>query len=236
MTSIAVLSDVHANWFALEKIINTQEFLECDLFLFCGDAVGYYFQAERVITYLKNKIDHGVKGNHDEYLQRFLENKTADINRYTQKYGSGLNRAIETISESNFQWLIDLPQEIELKIESRSIYVSHSAPTKKNCYIYKDSPHELIRQIYNLNYECVIFGHSHYQFCLSKDKQLIVNPGSVGQPRDKGGYADWAILKVDKDGINVQLRKTTYDVSSLIKDAKLYDPENKYLTEVLLRK
>jgi predicted MPP superfamily phosphohydrolase len=56
MIKVAVLSDVHANWYALKSVISQSEFQNCDLIIFGGDAVGYYYQPEKVINYLRKKL------------------------------------------------------------------------------------------------------------------------------------------------------------------------------------
>ena len=236
MTRLAVLSDIHANWYALECVINTQKFKNCDKILFCGDAIGYYYQAKKTISYLKNNIDFGIKGNHDEILNSFMENSGSVIDDYTKKYGSGLKRAVKNISPDDYRWLINLPETLEITIENKTIFISHGSPLEKNGYIYPDSPGEVIESIFSLNYNCVIFGHSHYQFFFNKNNQKIINPGSVGQPRDKGGYAGWAILDINNDNIDVSLQRTKYDTTGLLSDVKLFDSHNEYLSEVLLRK
>jgi len=236
MKRIAVLSDIHANWYALEKVIHTKEYKNCDIFIFGGDAVGYYYNVGEIINYLKTNIDYGIKGNHDEILISFLENSKSVIDDYTNRYGSGLKRAVENISSDDYRWLINLPKTLEITIEDKTIFVCHGSPLENNGYIYPDTSDEIIESIFSLNYDCVIFGHSHYQFVFNKNNQIIVNAGSVGQPRDRGGYAGWVILNVNFDSIDVQFQKTRYDVSKLLKDIGLFDPNNVYLSRVLLRK
>ncbi len=233
MVKIAVLSDIHANWYSLECIINTREFKSCDKLIFCGDVVGYYYQAEQVINYLKANIDYGVKGNHDEKFQLFMEdNRTIKCN-YTNRYGNGLKQTMDAVSNNNYKWVINLPETIEIIIEDKTIFICHGSPLKKNGYIYPDTSDEIIELIFGLNYDCVIMGHSHYQYVFKKNNQLVFNPGAVGQARDRGGYAGWAILNVNTDSVEVQLQKTKYDVSRLLIDVKRFDPNNEYLYRVL---
>lgn len=236
MVLLAVLSDIHANWYALDGIISTAEFQKCDQILFCGDAVGYYYQAEQVLNFLEKNIAYGVMGNHDEFFQLFRGYHGIGIDAYTSKYGTGLIRSLKTVSEKNCKWLADLPESLDVKIENKIICISHGSPMQRNGYIYKDSPVELIEPIFKLHYDCVVLGHSHHPFVFQRGKKLIVNPGSVGQPRDKGGYAGWATLEVTRESICVNMHKTMYDVNPLINDVKLNDPNNSYLTSVLIRK
>jgi predicted phosphodiesterase len=61
----------------------------------------------------------------------------------------------------------------------------------------------------------------------------IVNPGSVGQSRMKGGIANWAIINTNNK--TVELKSTKYKVDDLILEVKKRDPQNPYLVNILLR-
>jgi predicted phosphodiesterase len=236
MIKIAVLSDVHSNWYALNSVISQSEFQNCDLIIFGGDAVGYYYQPEKVINYLRKKSDFAIKGNHDEMLQASFENDKKIAKDYKRKYGSGLSIAIKTISQTNYEWLAGLPETLDLVINNCLIKINHGSPLRKNGYFYPDSPVNKRTAIFNLGYDCVLIGHSHYQFIFKKHNQLIVNPGSVGQSRDRGGYAGWAIMEIGAKRIEATLKQTKYDIFPLLKDVKHYNPENRFLSEVLFRK
>ena len=81
----------------------------------------------------------------------------------------------------------------------------------------------------------MILGHTHYPFIKkAEDGRMIINPGSVGQPRDKNSSASWAI--VDFMTGAVDLRRTRFKSQELIKEIEKRDPSLPYLKDVLVRK
>jgi predicted phosphodiesterase len=79
----------------------------------------------------------------------------------------------------------------------------------------------------------VFIGHSHYPFIYKSSNTLLVNIGSVGQLRSKGGDASWGILNTENG--TVELKITRYDVRPLLEEVKLIDPDITYLSEILKR-
>ena len=232
MVKLAVLSDIHANWYALESVITSEKFIGCEYCLFCGDAIGYYYQVDQVIDYLRLNVKYAVIGNHGRL---FLKNSNKLRESYKEKYGSGLEKALN-ISDTNYEWLVNLPKFLNMNINGKTIYLTHGSPLLGNGYVYPDSKNETIEAIFDLNFNIILFGHSHYQFVFQKNNQIIVNPGAVGQPRDKGGYAGWAIMDIQEKIVNVEFQRNEYDVSKLLNDVNSIDPNNEYLSNILVRK
>jgi predicted phosphodiesterase len=79
----------------------------------------------------------------------------------------------------------------------------------------------------------ILLGHTHHQVVKNYQEKLIINPGSVGQPRDRSGEACFAILDMTS-GI-VQQRRVPFDPRRVIEDAREHDPNFPYLVEVLIR-
>ena len=82
-------------------------------------------------------------------------------------------------------------------------------------------------------FDLVVMGHTHYPLVKKQGGTLLVNPGSVGQPRNRRPGAAWAIF--DTADRTVQLRSESYDSSDLVRECRLRHPELPYLSEVLLR-
>ena len=76
-------------------------------------------------------------------------------------------------------------------------------------------------------------GHTHYPMSREIDSTLLVNPGSVGQPRNKRPGAAWAILDTEKK--DVTFRNENYNIQSVVNEAVRRQPNLPYLAEVLVR-
>ena len=82
--------------------------------------------------------------------------------------------------------------------------------------------------------DIILMGHTHYSFTKVHGDKMIINPGSVGQARDRSGAACFAVL--DLEARLVQHNRVPFDSQKLIEDAKQHDPDVPYLVEVLTRK
>jgi predicted phosphodiesterase len=81
--------------------------------------------------------------------------------------------------------------------------------------------------------DVVLLGHTHYQLDRWWGGKRVVNPGSVGQSRDRGGDACFAEFNIGAG--EVVLRRVAYDPIEVITDARVHDPHLPYLTAVLTR-
>jgi predicted phosphodiesterase len=79
----------------------------------------------------------------------------------------------------------------------------------------------------------IVLGHSHYPMSHRIGKTLVVNPGSVGQPRNGEPGAHWAIFDTASNCLDFYSEE--YDYSALINECKQRNPELPYLVDVLKR-
>ena len=112
---IGIISDVHGNYPALERVISELYKLECDSIICLGDISGYYSMINECIDMIRNENIYCIKGNHDSYL--LGESRCSRSN--------SVNRCIEyqkkIITEDNYKWLTSLPVELKTK----KIYALH---------------------------------------------------------------------------------------------------------------
>jgi diadenosine tetraphosphatase ApaH/serine/threonine PP2A family protein phosphatase len=101
-------------------------------------------------------------------------------------------------------WLDDLPRECV--IDGRFLLV-HDHPRVRDRYVY---PQEFSAIAESVDYDAVILGHTHVQGAETADGTLVVNPGSIGQPRDRDPRAAFAVL--DTETVEVDLHRVEYDV------------------------
>ena len=211
---IAILSDIHANWQGLEAVL--EDCPSVDQTLCLGDVVGYGGDPTRC-------VDEGVRrgfktkiGNHDRactdpaILEWFNED-AATVVRWT----------VDVIEEERLAWLRDLP-ESETK---EKVLLVHASP-RDHIYEYVLDTAVAFANLELLKKRVCFHGHTHVPgiFGLS-DGQVthdyrvdtfrlagpaLVNPGSVGQPRDGMLMASYGIWNVD-DG-TFEFRRVPYDI------------------------
>jgi predicted phosphodiesterase len=154
---------------------------------------------------------------------------------YLQKYGIALEQAAnELLTKNQIAYLIRLPCRKELFIAGRHILLCHGSPWDRDEYVYPDASDEVLVRCAEGDFDVVVMGHTHYPLIKQYGSTLILNPGSVGQPRNNQSAASWALL--DLNALTVQLRHVTYDIVSVIAEAHRNDPKVPYLAEVLERR
>lgn len=231
---LGLLGDIHANHLALSAVLSaaTRQGVEC--LLITGDIVGYYFFPREVLTFLEPWSKFMVRGNHEDMLHRSMTD-VGELASITLRYGSGIQLALDQLSEKECEKLTELPHPLALTLGGRNILLCHGAPTDINKYIYPNSDLTAIKNHVTESTDLVVLGHTHYPMLRQlSDTTRLVNPGSVGQPRNGCTGACWA--SYDTENNKVTLHCEDYDHSQVQNEARIRHPELPYLAEVLSRK
>jgi predicted phosphodiesterase len=220
-----ILSDIHANWEALRAVLASAGSLY-DRIVCCGDLVGYGADPDAVVEWVRANVGSVVRGNHDkacaglEDLEWF--NPVARL--------SALWTQAATQPE-NIQFLRDLAQGPE---RVNGFQILHGSPLDEDEYVVSEQDVAQVAPYLDCNVS--FFGHTHLQgafLChrngvkrlitavqatgpeileLENDVNYLINPGSVGQPRDGDRRAAYAIY--DTAARQVSLCRAEYDVVS----------------------
>jgi len=223
---VALLADIHGNIYALKKVIDEIIKKSPDFCIFVGDLCGYYYYTENCIEEL-NRIPNliSVRGNHDQmFLDLYNDNNLLD--ELISKFGKAYEILLSSISEESLNYLNSMPNSWQ----NEYISVFHGSPRNiLNEYIYPNSPIEFIGSI---DTPFVILGHTHYPMVRNIDNVIVINPGSVGQPRDYN-KASYSILNTNSQIIHNF--RVEYPIQKLINDIKRIESNNNYLIKVLKR-
>jgi putative phosphoesterase len=225
---IGVLSDIHGNIYALEKVLKEAKVLNVEGLFILGDMIGYYYHPKKVLEMLDEWTCLMIKGNHEEMLDR--SEQVEEITRY---YGSGFKMALEQLDQEQIEFLKMLPTRLDVTREGIQLLLAHGSPWNNNRYIYPDAPSAILDRCTEVDADCVLLGHTHHSFVYSNNGTQVINVGSVGQNRVKGGQAEWAVI--DTCNRCVQIRSTKYDINNLLQEVRETDPGLKRLEEFLVR-
>lgn len=229
---LGLIGDVHGNAAALHVVLSSAATHNVEKLLITGDLVGYYFQPLQVLEQLAPWEKAIVRGNHEEMLCSSRNDPDYRL-AVEAKYGSGVSVALEQLSAQQLDDACGLPHPLSLEIDGVRILLSHGAPWNIDQYIYPDSPADLLERCVPDDVDLVVTGHTHYPMVKKIGSTLLVNPGSVGQPRNRRPGAAWAIFDtVDR---TVELRSESYDSAELVRECRARHPELPYLSEILLR-
>jgi len=229
---IGILSDIHGNHHALLEVLKEAKKEKIQKLLVLGDVVGYYYHPEEVLSLLSEWDFELIRGNHEDILTNLIQNPSTS-EEIRKKYGSGHRHALEKLSKDQLELLRGLPETKAVQLDGISILMSHGSPWSSDLYLYPDTREEVLSKFDLYDYDFILVGHSHYAFCIKRRKCLVVNPGSVGQSRQKGGKAYWAVLNTSNRV--VEFRITDFSVTDLVADVLKYDDDVEYNHSVLKR-
>lgn len=228
---IAVLSDVHGNIFALEAVLKKIAELEVERIIFLGDFTGYYYHPKEAFDMLNELGTTMILGNHEHMLFDCADG-ILDAKELRKKYGSGHILALQQFTPLEIDYLRKLPDFHQETINDISIGCYHGSPFDPSFYLYPDSSTEILSKC-DIGFDYVFVGHSHHPFIAPLDKGTLVNVGSVGQSRIKGGIASWCLFDTNRG--ELELQSTCYDTQFLLDLVDHYDSDIDYLSEILKR-
>lgn len=198
---IGVVADIHGNLPALEAVLSDMPPVEKRICL--GDIVGYNPFPAECVAVVQDAFEFVIQGNHDREVknaERYSSNHQAE---------AGLEYAEKELEDDQIEYLLTLPTEVEVE----ELLAVHSHPVHRDEYVFpRDFP---TMRPYLDDYGGILLGHTHIQHKAVIDDRLILNPGSVGQPRD-GTHAAYAV--VDTDSMDGELHSTEYDVEKTIQE------------------
>lgn len=229
---IALLADIHGNASALERALDAVSAQNPDKIAVLGDMIGYYYDASVIVDLVRSHADIVVRGNHERMYADIISGLD-DGGTYRSRYGQSLDIAAHTLSDDQNEWILTLPDRATIELCGQSIEFSHEVPTANKGYLYPDANERAINAAVPQSADVFCFGHTHYPFSVVHGRCLLINPGSIGQARDVGGLAQWAILHVETRA--VEIKHTPYNTAPVYEAARQYDPDIPYLQEVLRR-
>jgi len=218
---IAVLSDVHGNLPALEAVLEALK--PYDAVYQLGDVVGYGPQPDEVVARLAAEKAIGVRGNHDSAAIGELE-----TDAFNDEARAAVEWTAERIRPETRQWLSALP----LRSIDEPFTLVHGSPRDPTWeYVYSAAIARANLSAFQTDH-CLV-GHTHIPLVFRERRsgsvesvitnaettmaldgaRLIINPGSVGQPRDGDPRASAILL--DTEARSLEWRRVEYPIAQV---------------------
>jgi predicted phosphodiesterase len=221
-----ILSDLHANAEALAAVLARVRGRSYDAVVVLGDFVGYGADPNDVIERVRHlrRRKVMVRGNHDRVAAGLDSGGS-----FNPVALSAARWTAEALTDENRRFLQELPMG-PVEIDERFV-ICHGSPLDEDAYIFSDS--DAAWNFRSIGLDLCFFGHSHVPsvFTLEPDqirvdvvrgprrrlkldsgKRYLINPGSVGQPRDRNIAAAFALY--DANRREVVFERVSYDVAS----------------------
>jgi predicted phosphodiesterase len=222
-----VISDIHSNLEALEAVLSAAASQTYGAVLVLGDLVGYGADPNAVVDRVRSlRPVASVRGNHDKVAAGL-----DDAEDFNQMARTAARWTRNTLTESSREYLRQLP--VGPVIVDGDIEICHGSPLDEDLYVVADV--DATRSIAAAHRALCLFGHTHVALCAKLDSQrrfeiempqghpafqtvldqeakYLVNPGSVGQPRDGDSRAAYAIA--DTGLKTVTLHRVAYEIET----------------------
>lgn len=224
-----ILSDIHANLEALQAVLAAAG--SYDVLWNLGDVVGYGASPNEVVEQMRGLSQVHIRGNHDKACSGL--SSAEDFNPIACRAAQWTKRSL---TADNISWLRAMAQGPVMP-DGPMVSCVHGSPLDEDQYLVgmRDAWQPLLRAQTQITF----FGHTHIQGCfatngdgwfepnpvfhtkneeesselrLIRDARYLINPGSVGQPRDHDWRAAFAIY--DDTALTVTFYRVPYDVKS----------------------
>ncbi len=215
---VLLLADVHANWEALLSLQRAEP--KPDAVLFAGDAVGYGPDPVNCARWLLANAT-AVRGNHDEAASGQARARPCGIPEELEQAALETGRAArQLLSAHDCAGLAAWPLTRSITLGAASFYMVHGTPADPlgGQIDPATSPEARLEILFgHIKADVLVLGHTHVPALRYFGGRLIVNPGSLGQPRS--GLPD-ATYAVWQDG-QVQIRHLHYDHEAVERKLRL---------------
>ncbi len=207
---VALMSDIHSNVRALAAVLRDVEQAAAGEVWVAGDTFGYYPWAADTFGLLGAAKPLAVLGNHDKWVvdaERAPHDLVGEIARANA-------RDLAMHEPGALDWLASLSPVRRFERAGWAITIAHGTPDDPlEGRYYPDDARA--RDWIPRPGEIVVLGHTHHPLLRGTAREgLLLNPGSVGQPRDRSPMPSWALLDLATG--TAELRRTSYDHRSTI--------------------
>jgi putative phosphoesterase len=201
-----VISDIHGNAAALRAVLAVPH----DLVLCLGDLVGYGPHPAACVDVIRQQATLCVQGNHD---RAFGANVPPGASVRFQGLAAATTPIADAqLSDEDRRYLRELPRWGFIRLHGRQFMAVHATP-RDPLYEYLGPDRDAwIERARSMSTDVLLVGHTHLQFRVDAGDRVIVNPGSVGQPKDGDPRAAFAVI----DDGEVTLHRAAYDVEETV--------------------
>ncbi len=207
-----ILSDMHANWEAFETVLRRARRKRYEAVLVLGDLVGYGAAPNQVVEAVRRMGPrlYTVRGNHDKVVAGIDSG-----GNFNQTALTAAQWTTGRLTPGNLRYVRELPRG-PLRVEE-GVAICHGSPLDEDTYVFSDVDAWEIFSRYEM--PVTFFGHTHIpslfwlegrllgvkalrgtsgRIVLSPEGRYLINPGSIGQPRDRDPRASYMIYDSKK--------------------------------------
>lgn len=209
---ILLISDIHANFPALEAVDRRVRAGTFDLIINGGDSTVYATFPNETLDWLRAHKAVSILGNTDIKVLKLLAGRTF------KKPGNAEKRIMytwtaEQLTQENGKFLAGISNRLELDIEGYTLGIFHGSPANDTEHLFSDTSASRFQELTGkTGNNIIITGHSHSPFHKKINSVHFINPGSVGRMFDNNPDAAYAVLELQGRKVKVSLCRCPYDI------------------------
>jgi len=213
---VAVLGDIHGNLAALEAALKEIDKARPDHIAVTGDLVMNGPRPAEVIARVRALEAGGalvVQGNTDIAVADFDFSAAFPwLEEVPEQVRAVAEWTQERLSDDDLAWLRRLPAERRIHAPQMLLLVCHGSPGSQTDGLAADlDPSVTIQRITRTDARVILCGHTHIADVRDFGRRLVCNPGSCGYAFDGDAGAGWALVTIDGDTVEAELRRAAYD-------------------------
>ncbi|MHA1236159.1 MAG: metallophosphoesterase family protein [Candidatus Hodarchaeales archaeon] len=222
MTTIAIISDIHADLQALRAVLADIHKRKVKRIFCLGDLVGYGQDPVPVLHLTLARCEVVIKGNHDKVVA------LGEIPVHYQKRAKRtLRQTIAEVSIHERKMLHELPTQYDLSLDNKKALMVHGGPEfPLDQYIYP-TDEEDFQSTFDfmelIGIDVLFHGHTHIPFVRHQAGRVICNPGSVGD-RERDNDERPSYILFDMEILDAQLVRVSYEAMPVIPKIKIRNP------------
>ena len=218
MRRLAIISDIHGNLPALEAVLADIEAQGRSEIYHLGDLVGYNPFPNETVALIAERQLPGITGNYDQAVLggvpdpvgEFLNDKITPMGREIYEW------TVRQVNQASRDFLAAQPRQRSLSLGNRRLLLTHGSPRHIKDYVRPSWPDEMVGDLLRqVKEDIVLTGHTHIPVVRQVNGKWLINPGSVGFPKDGNPLAAYAILELDRE-VTVTIRRVAYDIDRTI--------------------
>ena len=214
-----ICSDIHSNATAFKAVLESMRDNGVERKVWLGDIVGYGVDTDECVDLVRENMDFCLIGNHDSVA---VKNESSEgFNPYAKQ---AIEWTQKHLSKDSIAYIRSLPYIFE----ENDICFVHASPLSPADWVYVTDLEDALNAFDHFSERYCFVGHTHspviiasrplaipkildeYEYVIANTERLLVNVGSVGQPRDRDPRACWCLL--DTETKCVRLIRVDYDI------------------------
>ena len=226
---LLMISDLHGNKEALDAVLDIVRY---DKIVCMGDLVDYGPDPLAVIDWIRSNNVPTIRGNHDNAVALHVDCGCS----YKYKHLSEATREYTwaQISDKEEKFLMSLPLSLDFDFDNLKIKAVHGSPKSFFNYMYPDTPSDTIGTMTEgAACDYMLAGHTHVPMIRATGRFTILNPGSVGQPRDGNWMASCMLF--DTETARPEIIRIKYNIDIVCAKIEAHMPHAKELEAILWR-